>query len=106
MRSPSSGRLLGTDPIMGAQMPLPWAHVRGKPERDLGEAVPRSKGKIQMETAFTVGQGVTVNYGEIIFKRYQLNNVKCTEMNLIFRSPCILLTCTYVQLCVCKYIAL
>lgn len=25
-------------------------------------------------------------------------------MDLIFRVPCILLTCIYVQLCVCKYI--
>lgn len=25
-------------------------------------------------------------------------------MDLIFRMPCILLTCIYVQLCVCKYI--
>lgn len=27
-------------------------------------------------------------------------------MNLIFRLPCILLTCIYVQLCVCKYLGM
>lgn len=74
--------------------------------RSRGEGKEILTGRIQVETVLIVGQGVTLDYGEIIFKRYQLNNVKrkSTEMNLIFRLPCILLTCIYVQLCVCKYI--
>ena len=52
-----------------------------------------------MELYSFVGQGIALDYGEVICKRHQMNNVKKkkkpTKINLIFRLSCILLTCIY-----------